>query len=233
MQHILITGSNRGIGLAITKAYLEQGDAHIIATCRTPDNADALQELRDLHPSDLTILPLDVSDQSSIDECFGTVDSTFEALDVLINNAGINPDGQSLDDVDFDVMAKVLHVNSAAPLMVTKAALPLLEQSENPRIVNISSSMGSLSQTTSGGAYAYRASKAALNMVTRTLAADLGDTDITVLTLDPGWVQTDMGGSNANLEAPESAAGIVEVANGLTSDNHGAFLRWNGDTFAW
>lgn len=235
MQYVLITGSNRGIGLGLVKEFLKRDDWHIIATCRTPLNADKLQELAKANSERVSVVELDVSSQSSIDRTFELIAAEVtKTLDVLINNAGINPKGQqAFDQMNFDTMLDVLRVNIAGPMQVTQAAHTLLAESENPRVANISSSMGSISGTGSGGAYAYRISKAGVNMLSKVLSVDLKNDEITVIALDPGWVQTDMGGSGARLTPEESAEGIASVMCDLTPQQSGSYLKWDGSSHDW
>jgi NAD(P)-dependent dehydrogenase (short-subunit alcohol dehydrogenase family) len=238
MQHVLITGSNRGIGLGLVKEFLSRENWHIIATCRNPADASELRQLaEDTNMERVTVLELDVSNQQSIDRAFNMVTSEItDTLDVLINNAGINPKGeqqQHFENIDFDTMLYVLRVNTAAPLQITQAAYPLLKKSENPRVVNISSNMGSIGSTGSGGAYAYRISKAGINMLSKVLSVDLKNDDIITVALDPGWVQTDMGGSGARLTPEKSANGIVNVVTDLTPAQSGSYLKWDGSHHEW
>ncbi len=235
MQRYLITGANRGIGLALVKALAGQESARIFATCRKPPAAAALNALADSHPDRVTVLPLDVTDGASITAAAEAVAAQVDGLDVLINNAGINPPAhyQTLASMAADRMLSILQVNSVAPLMVVQALADLLRAGQNPRIANISSGMGSMADTTSGGHYGYRTSKAALNMVTRILAADLRGDGIVAVTINPGWVKTDMGGPGASLEPAQSAAGVLSVIAGLTSADSGRFFNWDGTPHPW
>ncbi|MCB9452536.1 MAG: SDR family oxidoreductase [Anaerolineaceae bacterium] len=235
MERIFITGTNRGIGLEVTRQYLQLDDTRIFATARQPEVATELQALAATYPERLTVIPLEVTDETAIREAARLVAEQVDGLDILINNAAINPPEktQTLDGITVETMLDVLRVNTAAPLMIVKALLGLLRQGNNPRIANISSEMGSLAARTYGADYAYCTSKAALNMVTRGLAADLRRDTITVIALDPGWVQTDMGSPDADLTPQESARGIRSVIDGLTPADSGAFLRWDGGSHPW
>jgi NAD(P)-dependent dehydrogenase (short-subunit alcohol dehydrogenase family) len=234
MATILITGANRGIGLALTQALLARGDT-LFATCRKPDHATALRTLTDTYGERLAILPLEVSELSSIRESVEQVRALTSHLDILINNAALNPpeQDQSLEDIDFTTMMEVLRVNSAAPLIMAQQFLPLLRKSYGAKVINISSEEGSISEKRSGGDYAYRTSKAALNMVSRLLAFDLARYNITVVALDPGWVRTDMGGQYASLAPEESAAGMIRVMDGLTMRDNGRYLAYDGREHEW
>lgn len=230
MQKIFITGANRGLGLALAQRFIENGD-HVYATARQPENATDLQALAG---DNLTVLQLDVGDEASITACAETLKSHTDSLDVLINNAGINPRGsQSFDNIAPQTMMDVFYINAVAPLMVVRALVDFLKNGENPRIVNVSSQMGSMDWMTRGGAYAYSPSKAGLNMVTRSMAADLQSFGITTITLHPGWVQTDMGGPNASITPKESSSGIFALTQRLTSEDNGNFFKWDGDPHPW
>ena len=232
-ERILITGSNRGIGLATVKEYLQRGNVQLFAACRNPDSADELQKLAKQYPENLTIIPLEVTEQYSIAAAFKMIAAKVNALDVVINNAGINPSGQSFPKITAELMLHVLEVNTVAPMMIAQAAFELLKNGDNPRLVHISSDMGSLTLRTYGGDYGYCSSKAALNMAMRGMAADLRRFGITTVALDPGWVQTDMGGEGASLEPVESAQGIVKVISGLTARDNGRYLAYDGSEHPW
>lgn len=236
MQHILITGANRGIGLELTRQYLQMADIHIIATCRSPEQATHLAALVRVHPERLTILPLDVTNADHITAVVQTLQQRVNKLDVLIHNAGINPNDKNtrrLGELEGAAIQEVLYTNAIAPLLFTQACVDLLKNGTNARVVMVSSQMGSLDWTKSGGSYAYRMSKATMNMAARTLAMDLRAHDITTITLHPGWVQTDMGGSGADIPPHESAAGIINVIQNLTPADNGKFFKWNGEDHAW
>jgi NAD(P)-dependent dehydrogenase (short-subunit alcohol dehydrogenase family) len=234
MQTVLITGANRGIGLALTQAYVARGE-RVLATCRAPERAEALQRLAATHGERVGVITLDVGDLASIRGAVEQARLHTGAIDVLINNAALNPPthDQDLERIDFATMIDVLRVNSAAPLMMTQQFLPLLRKADGAKVINISSDMGSIGQTRSGGDYAYSTSKAALNMVSRLLSFDLARYGITVVALDPGWVRTDMGGEYAALAPDESAAGVMRVIDGLTARDSGGFLAYDGGAHGW
>ncbi|MGB1285774.1 MAG: SDR family oxidoreductase [Aggregatilineales bacterium] len=233
-RHIFITGTNRGIGLAVVTDYLEQDDVIIFAACRNPDDAEMLQNLKDAHPEKLHLIALEVTDAASIDAAVKSVKSHTNKLDVLLNNAGINPPEQAFPQIAADTFMKVLEVNTVAPLMVTKAFYGLLNEADQGIAVHTSSSMASLTMRTYGGDYGYCASKAALNMVMRGMAADFAKYgDVITIALDPGWVQTDMGGQGATLTPQTSAAGIVQVIDNLKKSDNGRYLVWDGTEHPW
>lgn len=233
MSRVLITGANRGIGLEMVKQLLHRDEAVVVATCRDPKNATELQQLRS--DGRLHIVALDVTEESTIDAAVSEVSRLIDGLDVLVNNAGIfgERQNQSFETITRDLMMRTFAVNSIAPLMVTRAFIDLLERGQSPRIVNISSQLGSIERKSSGGNYAYCSSKAALNMVTRTMAADLRGAGITTVTLHPGWVQTDMGGASATLTPETSVAGILNVIAHLQLSDNGRFLQWDGQELPW
>ena len=232
MRRVLITGSNRGLGLALTQESLARGD-RVFATCRDPDGADELQALAAEHADQLTVLRLDVTDEETIEASAEAVHSEEDGLDVLINNAGINPKGERPGNLDVETMLHTFHVNAVGPMMVAQGHLDLLRRGDEPRIVNISSTLGSLTRKSSGGTYSYSSSKAALNMLTRTLAFDLRSDGITVVAMHPGWVRTDMGGSGAPLSPQESARGILDVIRDLSLDDIGGFITHRGQEAPW
>ncbi len=154
-------------------------------------------------------------------------------LDLLINNAGYFPRGETPASLDKKTVMKTLRINSVGPLMLAQAMLPLLREGHTPKIINITSQHGSLERKRSGGNYSYSASKAALNMFTRALAADLHEDKIIVLAVHPGWVNTDMGGQGAPLTPAESVAGMLALIQRLTLADSGTFLTWNGQIHPW
>ena len=227
----LITGANRGIGLALVKNLLAQGD-RVFAACREPQKAEELGSLD--KKGMLEILELAVDSEDSVKKAVKTVAAKTSSLDVLINNAGILPDpsGGRLESLDLQKCRDAFEVNSLAPVRVTQAFLPLLKQGKNPRVLNMTSGLGSLE---GGGSryYAYSPSKAALNMFTRIMASELQPLGITVVCVHPGWVKTDMGGSAAPLQPDDSAAGIVQVVKGLTIRQTSSFLDHRGKKMEW
>lgn len=226
MTTILITGTNRGIGLELAKQALGKGwtvygsargevtdpDAHI---CHHPRFHD---------------LVFDVTDHEAVQAAAASISAP---IDILINNAGtIGPERQSTLDMDFDGFAQTFAVNTLAPLAVAQAFLPHLRKSAAPRILTISSSMGSLSYAKSDR-IAYRASKSAVNKVMQGLATDLEPMGVAVALVHPGWVRTDMGGAEADLDVSTSASGILQIAEGLTLKRTGRFFNWDGSSAVW
>lgn len=230
MSTILITGANRGIGLALTEAFAARGDT-VIATVRDPGKVEDLAAVMARHPALVEVHRLEVTDTASIAGLAGRL--TGRPIDVLINNAGImGPERQSTTDMDFDGWLETLKVNTLAPLAVTQALLPNLRLGQHPKILTISSGMGSMAFTTSDRV-AYRSSKAAVNKVMQCLAADLKGDGIVVAVCHPGWVKTDMGGTRAEISPEMSATGITRIVDRMSLLHSPAFHGWDGSAIPW
>ena len=213
---VFITGANRGIGLSLTKLYIDNG-WQVHATTRNLANSDELVSLSDQYAS-LTLHELDVTDYQRV----AKLAQTLPPIDLLINNAGyFGPKGWGFGNTDVEEWRKVLEINTIAPLKLVEAVYPLLQQGQMKKIACLSSKVGSMTENTSGGGYIYRSSKAALNSVVKSLSNDLTDQGFTVLALHPGWVRTAMGGPNALIEAETSAAGLANVIKQSTKHNSG------------
>ncbi|MGF1641318.1 MAG: SDR family oxidoreductase [Rhodospirillales bacterium] len=227
MPTCLITGASRGLGLEFTKQYAAEG-WKVIATCRRPDVAADLGALQ----GEIEIHPLDVTDFARI-EALGKKLAPV-AIDLLINNAGIyGPRVVPYNAVDYAAWAEVMRVNTMAPLKLSAVFSEHVAKSRLKRIVAVSSAMGSIADNTSGGAYVYRSSKAALNAVTKSLAVDLRSKQIVVVAVHPGWVRTSMGGPGAKIDPFESVAGLREVIGGLTLEDSGRFIGYDGTPLPW
>ena len=201
----LITGANRGLGLEFVHQLAARGD-RVFATCRRPEKATALHELGAQYREQITITALDVSDPASISRSQAGIRQQTDRLDLLINNAAVAPGERSLSQVDTHNMQTALAINTIGPMLVVQAYLGLLRAAEGPKIINLSSGLGSLANRESLGPYNYCASKAALNMYTRNLAQELKAEGIMAIALGPGWVQTDMGGPQADITPQVSAS---------------------------
>ncbi len=227
MPTCVITGSNRGLGLEFVKQYAADG-WEVIATCRNPDRADALNAV----PGPVRVGKLDVSEFAAAAAFAAHLAAT--PIDVLINNAGVyGPRNATYADIDPDAWTEVLRINALAPLKLAAALVPALARSPQPRIVSVTSKMGSIAENTSGGVYIYRSSKAALNALMKSLALDLRDQGITVAVLHPGWVRTEMGGPNALIDVTESVTGMRQVIAGLGPDDAGRFFNYDGREIPW
>jgi len=242
MRRILITGSNRGIGLELVERYLQHNDTFIFATCRRPSEATALNNLASQYPERLKIIQLDVTDQQSIDEAVEQVKDEADGLEMLVNNAGILPGGvagyeknsATLGYLEAEAIESIFRVNTVAPMMIAQAFSDLLRKGSNARLINLSSDAGSIALTTySAYHYSYKASKAALNMITRCLATDFRANGVIVISIHPGWIQTDMGGPYATLTPAETIPTMMQVIDGLTMADSGAFFNWDGKPVPW
>jgi NAD(P)-dependent dehydrogenase (short-subunit alcohol dehydrogenase family) len=229
MTTTLITGANRGIGLELARIAHDKGHT-VIATARDPGRAS---ELRAISP-DIRIEPLDVADESSIAALADRLADT--PVDILINNAGIFEHGcDSILDLDVPALRKQIDVNTLGPILVTRALLGNVTRSDRKLIVNTSSNLGSITDSSKSTDHflGYRVSKAALNMTTATIAQELKDKGITVVALHPGWVQTDMGGNQAPLEPTESATDIWNTLDTLSQSDTGAFISHDNTRLPW
>ncbi|MET0341147.1 MAG: SDR family oxidoreductase [Polyangiales bacterium] len=229
MPSILITGANRGLGLEFARQYAEAGH-RVFAAVRDPSKASELRSLRERH-ANLSIHQVEIAEADSVRALAGALKS--EPIDLLLNNAGwYGPKQQTIGQIDYDGLLETLRINTIAPLRVVEAFLPHVEKSDRKLLVAITSGMGSIAES-SGGFYAYRASKAALNMTYRNLALDLKGRGVTSVVINPGWVQTDMGGSGAPLSPKESIAKMRAIFDGLTLADSGKFLNYRGGTLPW
>lgn len=223
MATVLITGANRGLGRELVRLYAAKGD-EVIACCRDPNG-----RCEDI-PGQIRWLPLDLGDEAAIrafPKRLGGV-----AIDILIQNAAIRGATGGLSDVRFDDFAQVVLVNVAAPLVLTRELMPNMMAGEKRIVAMISSRAGSMTEGLDpDGDYAYRCSKAALNMAARKLAYD--EPALTVLLLHPGWMKTDMGGPEAEIEVSEAARGLVARIAAARPDDSGSFCAWDGKPIAW
>lgn len=227
MPTVLITGTSRGLGLEFTRQYAADG-WKVIATCRDPAGAGDLGAVQ----GDVAIEPLDVRDPGAIGALAEKLSG--EAIDVLINNAGIyGPRPVTMDSVDFEAWDGVFRTNAMAPLAVTAAFAPQVARSADKVVATVTSRMGSIADNEAGGDYTYRSSKAAVNAVMKSLAVDLGNVGIKVVLLHPGWVRTDMGGAGAAIDPPESIAGMRAVIAGLDASDSGGFFNYDGRPLPW
>lgn len=234
---VLITGANRGLGLALTRAYLERGD-RVTATCRHLGKATELHQLKETYRDDLIVLRADVGLGRSVYAAAEDAALHLPRLDLLINNAGIAPGkpDQGLATLELDQVRDAFQTNSLGPLRTVRAFLPLLLKSRAPRVVNISSGAGSIGRNAlEGPNYAYSGSKAALNMFTRIMAREFREQAVCIVALTPGWVRTDMGGADAELDAGAVANEIVNSLDGLTIEQTGLWLDRHGavSEYAW
>ncbi len=227
-NQVLITGANRGLGLEFSKQYAADG-WRVLACCRHPQSALDLQALAAAY-SNVKIYALDVADFAQIDAL--AVQLKDESIDVLINNAGVYP-ASSFGDTNYDDWANGFKVNSMAPLKMAEAFVQHITRSQLKKIATLTSKMGSIDDNTSGESYSYRSSKTAVNMVMKSLSIDLKPYGISVVTLHPGWVQTDMGGPNGLINAHTSVSGLRKVIERLSLNTTGQFIAFDGKPIPW
>ena len=230
--HLLITGASRGLGLGLVEHCL--GDGHQVwAMVRR--SSEALAALGEKHAGRLHCVEGDVSDIASVGRALTAVGSQTTHLDVLINNAGMDPEksGARIDDVDFSEFAGVFAVNSTGPMVVAQQALPLLRAGGKKLIVNVSSTAGAIGAQTWGAAFAYCMSKAALNMGGRILGNALRDEEIRVLAVHPGWFSSEMGGADAPITPSEAAEVLMDTLIRAERLPEGDFLGPDGEALAW
>ncbi|XP_071849624.1 C-signal-like [Apostichopus japonicus] len=240
MRSILITGANRGIGLElIRKIVTEKNPQHVFAGCRNINKAEVLQQFAASN-STVRVLELDVTKDATVDAAVLQVSDIVgnEGLDVLINNAGIY-NTEPLENTSRNMMQSYFNVNETGPLIITQKFLPLLRQGSishpasslggHNSVLNLTSGYGSIEGNTSGGIYSYRASKATLNMITKSLSIDLRPDNIMAVALDPGWVQTDMGGSFASSTTEECVKRLLQVIESLCEKENGKIVSYKGN----
>lgn len=227
----LVTGANRGIGLELVRQLLRRGDA-VDAVSREPDRARELRSLRVEHGHRLQLYACDVASDTSVRALARARGLT--ALDLLINNAGLMGTSAGLERQQPSELLQVFDVNAVGSFRMAQALLPALQAGAGKKVVHVSSTMGSISGNRSGGYYAYRMSKAALNMLSTTLAEELRKHDILSVAINPGWVQTEMGGHGAPVRVEDSAAGLLRVIDRLTLQDSGKFLDYlEGAEIPW
>ena len=231
MPSALITGANRGLGFELVRQYLVDG-WQVYAACRDPASASELRRLIETSDGKLRMLAMDVTDPASIDAAATELDG--QAIDLLLNNAGIiGPQGQTIGNIDYEAWAEVLAVNTMGPMRVSEAFVEHVARSDRKLIVTLTSGMGSIADNSSGGSILYRSSKAAVNMVMRSLAIDLASRGITCVVVNPGWVRTDMGGPNASLQPAESISALRRLIATLGPEQSGKFFNHTGREYPW
>ena len=231
-RNALVTGANRGLGLEFCRQLLARG-VHVVATARKPAHAHELNRLVADHPGRLHVLPLDVADPKSELEVARELPLVLgdERLHLLINNAGLLHSGERWPHVPAANFEDSFRTNAMGPFLLTQALAPWL--ADGGTVANMSSRLGSIELTTQFGTPTYCVTKAATNMVTRLLSAALLERDITVVSLHPGWVQTDMGGEQAPLQPAQSVEGLLRVIDGLRRTDTGRFFDWQGEALPW
>lgn len=241
MPSVLITGANRGLGLGLLKLYAAEG-WRVFACCRDPQKATDVADVVAKSGGKVTAHKLDVEDHGSIDSLASQLKG--QAIDVLLNVAGYygpkivsEPGGlQKFGESNYADWARIYKVNVMGPMKVCEALVESVAASQHKKIINISSivgSIGTISNGSGGNMYGYRASKAALNAITRGMAEDLRPRGIIVVPLHPGWVRTDMGGPHADIDTQASVTGMKAVIAGLKPSDSGKFMVYDGSTLPW
>lgn len=230
MASVLITGANRGLGLEFVRQYEAKG-WRVLAACRAPERADALQVLA-AENSDIELLSLDVTKESDINALAERLEG--QAIDHLVLNAGVlGADCAVLGEMTQAKWLEVLTVNTVAPALLIQALRDNVTASEHKTIIGISTRVASLADNSSGNMYSYRTSKVALNQILVSAAQNLREQGVKTLAIHPGWVQTDMGGKDATFTAQQSVAGIIDVAQNMTLADSGSFRVFDGSSIEW
>lgn len=224
-MHVIVTGANRGIGLALVRQLLGRGDT-VEAACRRP------AEAAELRATGARVHGVDIASGASVAAFAHALDGA--AIDLVINNAGMYGDPrQRLEEFDYEAAMRTFETNALGALRVSQAFVPHLRRGTGKKLAHISSNLGSIGATTSPGDLAYRMSKTALNMISKSIAAELHADHIISIVVHPGWVRTDMGGPEAPLTPAESARGILMQIDAAGFVDSGAFLDYRGERCAW
>jgi len=250
VKTVLVTGANRGLGLELVRQFLSASTPpeHLVATYRDPKTSQDLLKLAKTSSS-LHAIQLDVTDSEAFPDLVSQLEKLVgnSGLNLLINNAGFKESElRDLDSVTEELMVKHFKVNCVAPLLLTRALLPLLKRAaslesskamgvEKAAIIQISSIAGSVGEVSEpwAGMYAYRCSKAALNMVSANLAVELNSEGILVTSFHPGWVSTDMGGQEAPITPKDSVTAMLATMKQLSEKDQGAFMHQDKQPLAW
>ena len=230
MTNVLITGANRGLGLGFVRSFLAT-NVNVICTTRKISGSKDLLECKKKHPNNIEILELDLLKENTEKTLSDLLSD--KPIDILINNAGVGSSNQNFDFVSSKPWLEVLSVNLIAPLMITQSIIENVKKSSAKKIYFLSSQLGSIAENTSGGMYIYRSSKTGLNQVVKSLSVDLKVHGVTVISLHPGWVKTDMGGPNAPVSIEESIEGMMRVIKTTDIRDTGRFLNYDGRELPW
>ncbi len=230
MATVFITGANRGLGLEFVKQYAQQGQ-NVIACSRNFSQATELSHLATLHPN-IQLHELNVMDEDQITEL--TTVFKNQPIDVLIHNAGVGGfQCEKLGGMDQKGWIEVLTVNTVSPMLITQALLANILASKAKTIIGLTSILASIDDNSSGGRYSYRASKAALNQIIKSLACELSDDGVKAAVIHPGWVKTEMGGADGKITPAQSITGMMKVIENLQTKHSGSFFAYDGTQLPW
>ena len=242
MKIALVTGAYKGLGKEICLQLAEEGYT-VILTARSMEKAEAAAEVLRQDHGHVLARTLDVSNEQEIQQLAEWVEAEFGHLDLLVNNAGINskdnPDKEvfmknfRLDMLDAEQVLEHIRINSIAPILMVKHFRQLLRRSSRPVVVSIGSWLGSVSVKNSGGHYSYATSKSALNMMNKAMALELKEEGIIAVVVNPGWVQTDMGGPSADIDTLTSVTGMRALIKSLDASGSGSFYNYDGSIIPW
>jgi NAD(P)-dependent dehydrogenase (short-subunit alcohol dehydrogenase family) len=229
---VLVTGAARGLGLEMCRQLLAEG--RVVVAAPRKEGEPELERLSEESGGRLHIIPMDVGDEDSIRSAAGRIAGLVDRIDILINNAGVYPKiGTVSSGIDSAEMIRAFRINTLGPMHVVTALLPLLRKGKDRKLVQITSKMGSIDDNTSGGSYAYRISKAALNMAVKNMAHEFGPEGFIALTIHPGWVQTRMGTDAAPLEVGAGVGDMLKTIQEATESDNGAFIGPGQEPVPW
>ncbi|MDH5517243.1 MAG: SDR family oxidoreductase [Gammaproteobacteria bacterium] len=230
-RSVLITGANRGIGLQMVRQSVKNG-WRVYACCRQPGAADELIKVASLTPGQVSVHVLDIAETAQIQALAYELRNT--PIDWLINNAGVYGSAEhQFGKTDEQNWLTTFRINTIGPMKMTEAFIDNLESGSEKKVVTLSSKMASMADNSSGGSYIYRSTKAALNAVIKSLSIDLKSRNISVVAMHPGWVKTDMGGPNAEIDTQESVVNIFNIVETSGMQDSGAFYDIDGTIIAW
>lgn len=232
MQRILVTGAARGLGFEFVRRFLARGE-RVFAAVRRPDSNPRWAELAGMHPGRLTVLALDVAQLDRIAEFAQVLGDHTDALDLLINNAGLLPSGERFGHVEPKDMEETFRINAAAPFLLTQALAPMLARGHQPKVLNLSTELASIAHRKQFSTPSYSISKAALNMATRLMSFELSGRGIGCVAVHPGWVKTEMGGPNAPLVVEDSVRAMIALVEQLQPAQYGGFFGLDGQPLPW
>ena len=238
MPCIFITGANRGLGLGLVKLYAKNG-WDVIASCRNPESSIELKDLANKKNNNIKVYSLDVEDLNSIESLAKELQN--KPIDVLLNVAGYygksivsEPGGlQEFGDTDYDDWLRIVKINIFAPMKICESFIQNIELGKQKKIITLSSIIGSIGGNDQGMMYAYRVSKAGVNAIMRSMALDLSSRGIIAIPLHPGWVRTDMGGPDADIDTETSVKGMKNVIDNLKKEDSGRYMVYDGSELPW